>query len=70
MRFTQYITHNYWIYLVVLDIYLKYGLLLFEVKYINTENKRFIRYDILCNKQSIQCAIGIGNTTLLYCGFL
>ena len=66
----QYITHNYWIYLVVFDIYLKYGLLLFEVKYINTENKRFIRYDILYDIHLSCGSIGIGNTTLLYCGFL
>ena len=42
MRFMQYTTHNYCIYSAVLDIYIKYVLLLFEVKCINTENKRFI----------------------------
>ena len=42
MRFMKYTTRNYCIYSAVLEIYLKYGLLLFEVKCINTENKRFI----------------------------
>ena len=70
MRFMQYITYKYHTYLWVLAVCLKYILVLFEVKYINTENKRFMRYDILCDRQSFLCAIGIGDTTLLYCGFL
>ena len=42
MRFMQYIAHKYHTYLWVLVVCLKYILVLFEVKCINTENKRFI----------------------------
>jgi len=48
---------------------MKYILVLFEVKCINTENKRFIRCNILHNRESFLCSIGIGSTTLLYLVF-
>lgn len=46
----KYITCKYHTYLRIWDIYLKYILVLFEVKCINTENKRFIRCNILHNR--------------------